>query len=134
MDWHRFLQTRPQAYLGRGETGRRALALTFDDGPGQATPALLELLRELDVSASFFCTGQAARAHPQLIARMQREGHEIGNHSLTHADARGFAAQDWLAREVRPAAAALREAGLAQAPDLFRPAYGEIDEAQFQAL
>lgn len=134
MDWHRFLQTAPQAYLGRGATDRRALALTFDDGPGQATPALLDLLCELQVIASFFCTGEAARAHPELIARIQREGHEIGNHSLTHADARGFAAQDWLAREVLPAAVALREAGLARSPELFRPAYGEIDEAQFQAL
>lgn len=134
MDWHRFLRDRPDAYLGRGGSGRRALALTFDDGPGCATPALLDALGELRVAASFFCTGEAARARPELVARIRREGHEIGNHSLSHADARGFDAADWLAREVRPVDAALGDSGLAQASRWFRPAYGEIDEAQFEAL
>jgi chitooligosaccharide deacetylase len=134
MEWHRFLQARPQAYLGRGDSSRRALALTFDDGPGRATPALLDALRELEVTASFFCTGTAASERPQLIAQLLREGHEVGNHSQTHVDARGIGAQEWLAREVVTAAAALRAAGLGERPRLFRPAYGEIDEAQFDAL
>ena len=41
MDYHAFLAQRPRAYLGRGLPRRRAVALSFDDGPGQATPALL---------------------------------------------------------------------------------------------
>ncbi|MFD1295596.1 polysaccharide deacetylase family protein [Lysobacter gummosus] len=134
MQWHRFLQARPRAYLGRGDGSRRALALTFDDGPGRATPALLDALRELQVSASFFCTGAAASQHPRLIEQLLREGHEVGNHSQTHADARGFGARDWFAREVAPAAVSLREAGLSENPRLFRPAYGEIDEVQFDVL
>lgn len=134
MEWHRFLQSRPEAYLGRGDSSRRALALTFDDGPGQATPALLAALSELRVQASFFCTGAAANESPQLIARMLSEGHEVGNHSQAHLDARGIGAQDWFAREVAPAAACLREAGWAERPRMFRPAYGEIDEAQYDAL
>ncbi|MFD0324835.1 polysaccharide deacetylase family protein [Lysobacter gummosus] len=121
MQWHRFLQARPRAYLGRGDGSRRALALTFDDGPGRATPALLDALRELQVSASFFCTGAAASQHPRLIEQLLREGHEVGNHSQTHADARGFGARDWFAREVAPAAVSLREAGLSENPRLFRP-------------
>lgn len=137
MDWHAFLQHRPQAYLGRGAPDRRVLALTFDDGPGQATPALLDALAELDVRASFFCVGAAMRAQPALVRRLLDEGHELGNHSERHADARGFEAGQWMREEVAPAAAALAAAARdrpAAAAPLFRPAYGEIDAAQYQAL
>ncbi|MGJ7902037.1 polysaccharide deacetylase family protein [Lysobacter sp. 1R34A] len=134
MDYHRFLADRPRSYLGRGSPDRRRLALTFDDGPGRATPALLSALAELEVAATFFCVGEAARAQPALIERILRDGHEIGNHSLSHADARGFGVEDWIASEIHPAATALREAGVAEAPRLFRPAYGEIAPGQVDAL
>ncbi|MBX9402614.1 polysaccharide deacetylase family protein [Lysobacter sp. BMK333-48F3] len=138
MDWHGFLQHRPQAYLGRGAPDRRVLALTFDDGPGAATPDLLDALAELDVRASFFCVGAAMRARPALVRRLLDEGHELGNHSERHADARGIEAGRWMREEVAPAAQALAAAcgsTLQAAPaPLFRPAYGEIDAAQYEAL
>ncbi|ALN81367.1 polysaccharide deacetylase family protein [Lysobacter antibioticus] len=134
MDYHDFLADYPRTYLGRGSPDARRLALTFDDGPGRATPALLSALAELQVAATFFCTGEAARAQPALIERILREGHEIGNHSLSHADARSFGIEDWIAREIHPAAAALCDAGLSDAPRLFRPAYGEIAPGQVDAL
>lgn len=137
MDWHGFLQHRPQAYLGRGAPDRRVLALTFDDGPGAATPDLLDALAELDVRASFFCVGAAMRAQPALVQRLLDEGHELGNHSERHADARGIEAGRWMREEVAPTAEALaaaaRDRPVAAAP-LFRPAYGELDAAQFDAL
>lgn len=134
MDYHDFLADHPRTYLGRGSPDTRRLALTFDDGPGRATPALLSALAELEVAATFFCTGEAARAQPALVERLLREGHEIGNHSFSHADARGFGVEDWIAREIHPAAVALREAGVVETPRLFRPAYGEIAPGQVDAL
>lgn len=69
----------------RGAPGRRRLALTFDDGPDpQATPALLDALRELQAPAAFFCIGERAAAHPELLKRIAAERHEIGNHSFRH--------------------------------------------------
>lgn len=68
----------------RGTTGRNALALTFDDGPGPSTPALLKLLKEYRVRATFFQVGQNANRHPDIAAAVAFAGHEIGNHSHSH--------------------------------------------------
>ena len=66
-------------------TDAKALALTFDDGPDPATtPVLLDLLAQLDAKATFFLVGKRAERHPQLVARIASEGHEIGNHSWSH--------------------------------------------------
>jgi peptidoglycan/xylan/chitin deacetylase (PgdA/CDA1 family) len=68
-----------------GSRDRRRVALTFDDGPDpDRTPALLDTLRMLDVRATFFLVGRAVDAHPELAARIVREGHEIGNHTYSH--------------------------------------------------
>lgn len=135
MDYHAFLAQRPRAYLGRGLPHRRTVALSFDDGPGQATPALLAALRELEVAATFFCVGRALRAAPRLGARMLAEGHELANHSMSHADAGGLDADALLHDEVAPAAAELRRAGAdAVSARLFRPAFGEIRADQVDLL
>lgn len=65
----------------------RELYLSFDDGPDpQYTPALLDLLRQYQVRATFFLIGSKAEAHPQLVRRMLDEGHRLGNHSWSHPD------------------------------------------------
>lgn len=64
------------------------LYLTFDDGPSpEDTPALLDLLARLQIPATFFVVGDFARAHPQIIRRMQDEGHLVGFHSAHHRSA-----------------------------------------------
>lgn len=70
--------------IWRGATDRPAVALTFDDGPGPDTPALLDVLREHDVKATFFLIGRRAVQRPEIARRIVAEGHEIGNHSQTH--------------------------------------------------
>jgi hypothetical protein len=61
--------------------------LTFDDGPDPVfTPQVLDVLKKYHVPAIFFVVGKNAAAHPDLLARMIREGHEIGNHSFSHPD------------------------------------------------
>lgn len=58
----------------------KAVALTLDDGPGACTRELLATLREFDCKATFFIIGTHARAHPELLALIREEGHEVGNH------------------------------------------------------
>lgn len=61
------------------------IALTFDDGPNrQWTAKLLDGLKERGVQASFFVIGEKAASQPELIRRMYREGHVIGNHTFSH--------------------------------------------------
>jgi peptidoglycan-N-acetylglucosamine deacetylase len=65
----------------------KKLALTFDDGPDPDwTPAILDILKEKKVTATFFMIGSAMEAHPGLVQRVLADGHEIGNHTYTHPD------------------------------------------------
>ena len=60
------------------------VALTFDDGPSFYTDGLLDILREHDVRATFFVLGTQVRIQSETVARMFREGHQIGNHTWDH--------------------------------------------------
>jgi len=63
----------------------RTVALTFDDGPDTVfTPQVLDVLKKHGVRATFFALGANAHGNPELLARIQAEGHELGNHSFTH--------------------------------------------------
>lgn len=63
----------------------KKIALTFDDGPHPFyTEQLLDGLKERGVHATFFVTGEHAKLHPDVIRRMQEEGHLIGNHTYSH--------------------------------------------------
>jgi biofilm PGA synthesis N-glycosyltransferase PgaC len=65
----------------------KTISLTFDDGPHPInTPQLLDVLSGEGVPATFFVTGSMAVQHPETIRRIVREGHAVGNHTLTHAD------------------------------------------------
>ncbi|ULH14439.1 polysaccharide deacetylase family protein [Deinococcus sp. KNUC1210] len=74
--------------LGRGSGKRREVALTFDDGPDpHTTPAVLEALEAAGVQATFFVLAPLAQAHPDLIARMRAQGHEVELHAQRHVHA-----------------------------------------------
>lgn len=65
------------------------VALTFDDGPHpHYTEQLLDGLKEREVKATFFVTGEHAKLHPEIIERMHEEGHLIGNHTYSHIQLR----------------------------------------------
>jgi peptidoglycan/xylan/chitin deacetylase (PgdA/CDA1 family) len=71
--------------LTRGSKRRRAIYLTFDDGPRpSATEPILDTLARLGVPAAFFLVGAAVRRHRDTARRVAASGHEIGNHTRTH--------------------------------------------------
>lgn len=66
-------------------TGSNAVALTFDDGPDpKYTMALLDLLKEQGVKATFCVIGTRVKAHPEVVKRIVAEGHTLCNHSWQH--------------------------------------------------
>jgi peptidoglycan/xylan/chitin deacetylase (PgdA/CDA1 family) len=66
-------------------TTRRALCLTFDDGPRPLmTAVILAALREARVRGTFFLVGRECLQYPELVCRIAAEGHELGNHSFSH--------------------------------------------------
>ncbi|KAB8162196.1 polysaccharide deacetylase family protein [Streptomyces sp. 3MP-14] len=63
----------------------KCIALTFDSAPSEHTPELLEILREEEVSVTFFLLGRNhVDTYPELVRQMVDEGHEVANHTWTH--------------------------------------------------
>ena len=120
-------------FVCRGSGSERRVALTFDDGPdAQSTPALLDLLRREETRAAFFCIGQRIAAHPDIAARIVREGHLLENHSYHHSNATNFFTVRRLKEEISKTQAAAQSA-TGTAPALYRPPIGQSNPRTFRA-
>jgi len=107
--------------LLRQEMPANYCALTFDDGPGPYTAALLDLLEERGIVATFFVVGHNAERRPALIRRMLAEGHEVANHSYSHPDLRRLKAENQFL-EMKKTQDLLQSLGAEVR--YFRPPYG----------
>ena len=116
-------QARPPWEVRLAATGRREIALTFDDGPAPDTPRFLDLLEREHAPATFFMIGRQVPGNGALIKRMLRDGDMVGNHSLTHANLAGGGLQ--AAFELDRTQANIRDAS-GFTPCLFRPPYGAV--------
>ncbi|MGD8190080.1 DUF2062 domain-containing protein [Brevibacillus ginsengisoli] len=68
-----------------GKPKDKELVLSFDDGPDpEYTPQILDILKHYGIKGAFFIVGENGEANPDLVERIYREGHEVGNHSFTH--------------------------------------------------
>jgi peptidoglycan/xylan/chitin deacetylase (PgdA/CDA1 family) len=74
----------PKNIFHSGLRDTHTVALTFDDGPNQNTPGVLDALKAVNVKGTFFIVGRMARAYPSVLARIAAEGHLLANHSGTH--------------------------------------------------
>ncbi len=63
----------------------KSIALTFDDGPGIGTDTILSILKSHNAKATFFLIGKNAEANPDVVRRIDLDGHEIGNHTYSHS-------------------------------------------------
>lgn len=124
----------PNGFLNitsRGLQSESKVYLTFDDGPDpRFTPALLDMLAQHQIQASFFVLGEACTAYPELVRQTAEAGHDIGIHSYSHAHPwrlRQAEAREELHRCYHTLAAIT-----GSPPSLFRPAYGRIRPATLQ--
>lgn len=67
-------------------TQEKLVAITFDDGPTQFTAEVLDLLKKYNFKATFFCIGNHLKTQTEIVQKIKKEGHTIGNHSLTHRE------------------------------------------------
>ena len=110
--------------FARVETERSVIALTFDDGPSvRFTPDVLALLKERDVTATFFLIGKEIEENPAGIRAIIEAGHEVGNHTYSHPDMT-LAGPQTIASEIERTDAAIRAVGY-QGEIYFRPPYGK---------
>ncbi len=117
IEWNFYLRS----YNKSGKQG--LVALTFDDGPGQETAAILDVLKEQGVQAAFFSIGKNVIAHPDLVKRWHNEGHLVGNHSYAHGFNFDWQSSRKMAEELQQANEAVC-AITGKTPKLFRPPYG----------
>ena len=116
---------------GMEETADREIkkiALTFDDGPHPYyTEQILDGLKVRGVHATFFVTGENATLHPELIRRMNEEGHLVGNHTYGHTQLRKDNREEFR-EELKRTNAVLQE--ITGEETLFvRPPYGSWDKS-----
>ncbi len=96
--------------------------LTFDDGPTpECTHWILDQLAEKDIKATFFCVGSNAQKHPELMERIQSEGHAVGNHTMRHEKGTQTSKEAYFK--------SIEEAAEFIPSRLFRPPYGRIPMA-----
>ena len=119
--------------LVRGPATGRDIALTFDDGPAEPfTGQILDILRRHRVAATFFCCGKNVSHFPDLVRRIDAEGHSLGNHTYSHP-LFYLKSRALIADEIDRTQQAL--AGVTgKAPSLFRPPYGVRWFGLFPAL
>lgn len=107
----------------RLDTEERKVALTFDDGPNDRyTPDLLQVLAEHRVPATFFLIGRHLEQHPEVARAAVAAGHEIANHTYSHASLAFLSAEE-IAAEVKHTDRLVRDL-LGVKPNLIRPPKG----------
>lgn len=84
---------------------------------------MLDLLAEQDARATFFVVGRYVQERPELVERMTREGHEVGNHTFDHIDAAHERDEAVVRDQIARTTAAIVAAGAT--PRLMRPPYGK---------
>lgn len=123
----------PQMVKGSTDCSRaKCIALTFDDGPSVYTAQLLDTLKQHHAHASFFLVGQNVVKHKDLVLRMQREGHTVGNHTWDHR-ALPYLAPSAIDNEIiqnNNAIAAI----LGKKPNYMRPPNGAIGPNVYASL
>lgn len=117
---------------GKSSDGKKYVALTFDDGPHRTqTPRLLDILKEKNVTATFFVLGKNIGGNEAILVRMTEENHEIANHSWSHPQLTKYSRAN-VEKEIQNTnAEILRASG--QESKLFRPPYGAYTTATLKA-
>lgn len=116
----------PEAVFRIKTTGKQ-LCLTFDDGPDPgSTPVILDILKNYNVKAIFFCNGMKAEKYPDLVRRLKEEGHNTGNHGYDHLDGWKTPLNDYISNAEKTATLT--------SDYLFRPPYGRLTLKQYRHL
>ncbi|WP_141500192.1 polysaccharide deacetylase family protein [Paenibacillus luteus] len=125
MSWVKLHKQFPNAFLLNGPRHARRVALTFDDAPdSKYTPAILDVLAEHHVCATFFVVGTRAAKYPAMVKRIHNEGHVIGNHSYNHAVLSTLTLTNYK-KQIGKTDTIIKNI-IGYSPHFIRPPYGEM--------
>lgn len=112
---------------GRPDCSRlKCIALTFDGNPGEPTDRVMDLLARYHAPATFFLEGRDIQQYPDVVRRLAREGHQIGDHTWTHP--RLTEVPDDRVRDELTRTADAVESLTGRRPTLMRPPEGRTDD------
>ena len=106
------------------DTDKKEIAISFDDGPAtNFTPQILQLLKEENIKAAFFCIGNRIPGNEKIVKQLQEDGHIIGNHSYSHHFWFDMFSSKKMLEDMRLMDQTMKAVTGLQ-PRLFRPPYG----------
>lgn len=109
------------------KTDKREIFLTFDDGPiPVVTPWVLEILKQFNAKATFFCVGDNVKKNSSVYEQVKAEGHKIGNHTMNHLNGWTNFNKTYFEN--------IQKCNDLIHSDLFRPPYGKIKPTQINYL
>lgn len=113
--------------LWRKDKDKKVIYLTFDDGPTEEiTHWILKTLDEFGVKATFFCIGNNAEKHPELVDEIRQNGHSVGIHGYSHV--RGlYKKQEEYLNDIKKSESIIKS-------KIFRPSHGRIYPSQVKKL
>ncbi len=116
----------------RYATDDKRIYLTFDDGPTpQITPWVLDLLKQEQIKATFFCVGSQITKHPDIFKQIIDAGHQIGNHTFGHKNGWTTSTKNYVESIVKTEKVI---ESFNVSSKLFRPPYGRLLPAQIKQL
>lgn len=108
-------------------TNEKVIYLTFDDGPHpEATPFVLQKLKQFNAKATFFCIGKNVVQYPDVYRQILDDGHKVGNHTYDHLNGWKVTDQEYLENIIK--------ASRFIDSNLFRPPYGRSTKFQNSIL
>ena len=115
------------AYIGNTE--EKVLYLTFDAGyENGCTAQILDVLKANEVPAAFFLVGNYIEKNPDLVKRMAREGHIVGNHTMHHCDMSKLSDKAAFSKELTDLENLYRDTVGSEMPKFYRPPQGIYSE------
>ena len=132
MNWSQSAKTENgKELIVKGRTDEKLIALTFDDGPDETTEQILDVLNQFQVKATFFVVGENCRMRPEVLVRISKEGHEIGNHTYKHPKFRGKT-KEQIGQEIAETNKTISDI-IGREPVLFRPPGGTVNNNVVEA-
>lgn len=122
-----FLKQYDAYYMGNPE--EKKIYLTFDAGfENGYTPTILDVLKKNDVKAAFFLVGNYIKTSPDLVKRMEAEGHIVGNHTFSHPDMSKISAMEAFKKEISKLEEIYKETTGNDMLKFYRPPQGKYNE------
>lgn len=104
-------------------TDKKEIAISFDDGPAEYTPQILQILKDSNIKSAFFCIGRNIKGNEEVLKQLHQEGHIIGNHSFSHHFWFDMFPYKKMIADLQLMDVEVKEV-IGLQPKLFRPPYG----------